>query len=376
MDRFFEIFRRAGWVLVQSLILFVLFCAHIWLIYTNFTALKVSFELLGYDSTPQGDDLLFGFLWDTFGLYEVTQAHMFAAAIAFIVGILSMVAVHNAYLAVRLLIDRREYIRSGDLELAEQAVMTIKRHLILFCMVMLCLVPVASWDIQLFRFRSVVPLLKMEENAFAIKDWPVLIQQYGDLFAMSLARFGAWAYVLLVCGASLLVELWLNYVREALTRLGAALKAWYELITGTSNTDAEAANNQPVQQLEQQAATNVNTHENAYAINDEQSSGNTVRDLVQNQSSSNNTEINRSSIGNQNIEWPERVKIEPIYTVNNTSENTDEEVMVFGGRPGEKVKFSVAASDTETYYIDEMRRVWKRNFTSEVYKTEPAAAAA
>ena len=173
-----------------------------------------------------------------------------------------------------------------------------------------------------------------------------------------------------------MVELWLNYVREALTRLGAALKAWYELITGTSNADVEAANNQPVQQLEQQAAINVNTHENAYAINDEQSSEDTVNDLIQNQSSGNNTEINRSSIGNQIIEWPERVKIEPIYTVNNTSENTDEEVMVFGGRPGEKVKFSVAVSDTETYYIDEMRRVWKRNFTSEAYKNEPAAAAA
>ena len=141
MDRFFEIFRRAGWVLVQSLVLFALICAHIWLIYTNFTALKVSFELLGYDSTPQGDDLLFGFLWDTFGLYEVTQAHMFAAAIAFIVGILSMVAFHNAYLTVRLLMDRREYVRSGDLESAEQAIMAIKRHLILFCMVMLCLCP-------------------------------------------------------------------------------------------------------------------------------------------------------------------------------------------------------------------------------------------
>ena len=367
MDRFIAVMKRSGWVLMQTALLLAFVCGHLWLMYTNFTALKVSFELAKYDGTPVGDDLLTGPFWESFGLYELTQSHMFAAAIAFFVGVGSWIAFHYLYRTVMLIMDRREYESAGNNAMVELSNMAIIRSLVIFGIVMTFLIPVAAWDMQLFRFRSAAPALGMEDNAIAMKDWPLLMEQHGDLFVMSIAQLGGWAYIFLVCLASLAVELWVNYVREALTKLGTDFMAWVGYINGTA-TDNAAAVNQTAPQPEQ---TDRVYAESASAINTDETETNT-----------NNTEQQRTTtdsagIGNGNVEWPEKETVDPIYTTNTSdSQDNEEEVMVYGDSHGEKIKFKVAAADPENYYIDEMRRVWKRSFSSGIHDEEPAAAAA
>lgn len=358
MGSFFEIIKRAGWVAVQSLLLALLVCGHAWLIYTNFTALKVSFELLLYDGTPVGEDLLTGPIWESLGLYELTQAHMFAAAIAFFVGFLSAVAFHNAYLTVRLLMERKEYSRIGDTASVEQSNMAIVRHIALLCMILLPLIPVAYWDMQLFRLRSVAPVLGMENNAVAIKDWPLLLQQHSQLFAVSLARYGGWAYIFLVAGASLSVELWINYLREALARLGTSVRVWSEYINGGSYNNASAGDQNARQSDRAHTATSP------------------VNSFTADAEKQKKTYVNNPENTNETVEWPEKPTVEPIYMASTgDNQNTDEEVTVYGGRPGERIKLSAAAADPENYYIDEMRRVWRRIFSSGVHDEEQAEAA-
>lgn len=374
MNSFFEVIKRTLWVLVQLAVLIGLICCNAWLIYTNFTALKVSFELAKYDGTPVGEDLLTGPIWESLGLYELTQAHMFAAAIAFFVGLLSAVVFHHIYISIRLLLEKREYAKNGDTASLEQANMAIIRHLVMLGLVLIPLIPVAYWDLQLFRFRTAAPILGMEDNALAMKDWPLLMQQHGDLFAMSLARFGGWAYIFLVAGAGLSVELWLNYVREALVRLGTAFEAWQAYITGTENAEAAQPQTAQTQQAAQAAPDAAQTVQDATATADN-STGQAANSGEQTTGERSRTAAENAGQGAENVEWPERETVKPNFT-STAADDTDEEVTVYGGSQGEKVKFSVAAADPENYYIDEMRRVWKRTFREDINEGEPAAAAA
>ena len=363
MDRFFDMIKRALWVIVQFSVLLLLVLGQAWLIYTNFTALKVSFELAGYDGTPVGEDLLTGPIWESLGLYDLTQAHMFAAAIALFVGLLSAVVFHHIYTAVRLLMDRREYARQGDTASVEQANAAIVRHLVWLGLVLVPLIPVGYWDLQLFRFRTVAPILGMEENAVAIKDWPLLMQQHSDLFAMSLARFGGFAYIALIAGAGLAVELWINHVKEALVRLGAAMQAWYEYLSGQENAETNQTVNQAVGPATAYTTPQI-----------EETAEGTATQLTGN---CQETHIENAGQGAGDVEWPEKPIIEPIYTsAPSDDQNSDEEVPVFDGAPGEKIKLSDAAADHENYFIDEMRRVWKRISSADAREDQPTAEAA
>ncbi len=373
MNSFFEVVKRVLWALVQFAVLLALICCNAWLIYTNFTALKVSFELLKYDGTPVGEDLLTGPIFESLGLYELTQSHMFAAAIALIVGFLSAVAIHHIYIVVRLLLEKREYAKNNDMVSSEQANMAIFRHLVMLGLVLIPLVPIANWDLQLYRFRTVAPILGMEDSAVAMKNWSMLLQQHGDLFAMSLAK--GWGYIFLVAGAGLMVEFWINYVREALLHLGTAIEAWHEYIAGTERAETP----QP-QAAQTQETAQVAAPDNAQAakegpgatynsVNQAENAGGLAADTHQ------GTTAENTGHGTENVEWPEKEMVTPNYTSTTADEkNSDEEVMVYGGRSGEKVKFSIAAADPGNYYIDEKRRVWRRSFSADGNEGEPAAA--
>lgn len=350
MNSFFEIMKKAGWLVIQSIILVVLLCGHAWLIYTNFTALKVSFELAKYDLTPVGADLLTGWIWQSLGFYDLTQAHMIAACIAFFAGFLSVMAIHHIYGSVMLLLDKRVYAKNGDTSSLELANTEIIRHLVKLGLVLIPLLYIIHWDLLLYKFRTAAPVLGMtEDNAIAMKDWPLLMQQHSDLFAMSLTRNGAWGYIAVVAGAGLAVELWLTYVRVALERLIAVFQAWYEEPTGAERPEAP----QP------QQATQVGSSGTAQVIQAAEPQIITYK---------------KSGQGAEPVEFPKKETIKPNFT--STVADDTEEATVYGGRPGEKVKFSVAAADSENYSIDESRRVWKRTSRADIKEGEPAAAAA
>lgn len=344
-----EVMKKLGWVMVQFSVLGLTIGVLAWLAYTNFTALKISFELAGYDLRPVSDDTLTGPLWEMFGLGELTQAHLFAAAIAAVVAMLSAIAFHHLYRAARLVIDRREYRASGNEALLSQADSAIIREIIYFGLTMIPLVFVGYWDMQLFRFRCAAPVLGFEDSAVAMQDWPLLLEQYGDLFTISLARLGGYAYILLVAGASLCMELWINYVKEAIARLETALEALWE---GAAPAAAEPVQIQPVAEAREAEVPFTPVQEPEPAAPVRQPAAETV---------------------NGTVEWPDR-QPGPAYVPTNELNKTEEdEIVVYGGEPGEKVRLSRAVADREHYYIDELKRIWKRPATDE---NEAAAEAA
>lgn len=370
MNTLFDILKRFALLALQCFILLLILCGNVWLAYTNFAALKVSFEYNGYDMAPLGEETLTGFVWESFGFYNLTIADMFAAAMAFFVAFLSAVVSHHLYRTIRLVMDRRVYARNGQTALVEQADIAIIRDLTYLCLALLPLIPIAIWDMQQFRFRTVVALLGMENNPMAVKDWPFILEQYGNQFAVQLVRIGAWAYIFLIVGAGLLFDLWRDRVGEAYERLVAAIQAWYEYITGTENAEA----------TQTQQAAPTESPDTAYTAQEAQNTADNGSNETVNADTQSTEERQRTAEtagqGAENVEWPERETVKPNYTsTSSDDQNSDEEVTVYGGRPGEKVKFSVAAADPENYYIDEMRRVWKRTFSKGVNEGEPAAAA-
>lgn len=351
MNSFFEIMKRFALVVLYCFFLLILFCGNVWLAYTNFAALKVSFEYMGYDMSPLGDETLTGFVWGSFGLDNLTIADMYAAAMAFFVALLSAVVSHHLYRTIMLVLDRRVYAKSGQTNLVEQADIAIIRDLVYMCGALALLIPIALWDIQLFRFRTAIALLGLEKTPMALKDWPFILEQYGNLYTIQLIRFGAWAYIFLIVGAGLLFDLCWDRVRESLARLGAAFQAWYKELTGAERP--EAPQPQQIVQMESSGTAQV------------------IQAAVPQRTTPENF-----GNGIESVEFPKSETVKPNYTNTSTDEKTSaEEVTVYGGKSGEKVKFSVAAADPENYYIDELRRVWNRSVRPAVNADSPAAAA-
>ena len=377
MEHMKNMLSKSMWLMVQCSILVACGAAHVLLMYTNYQALKISFELLNYDGTPVGRDLVWGPYWDSFGLYNLTQAHLFAAAIALIVGGLSIVACHHLYLTVRLLLDRKEYINAGNTADAEQALLTIYRHLLIMILTTIVLVPILNWDVDLFRYRSAAAALKLDETAVDMKNWALLLKERGDLFSTTLANNGAIAYIFVVIGISLLLELWLEYVKEAAARLGAAFNAWYDYISGANDDEPETAvpaESPAAYQAEFPTQTAYPAAEDSMARPTTTYPTERFQDepVAPNIQPTNAVDINRLDSSST----------EPHNYPNETSETMQESmeeplVAVYGGEPDEKVKFSTAAVDTEHYIIDDMRRVWRRmDVDLEMFDEEPAAAAA
>jgi hypothetical protein len=367
-----EILKRFWRFAFRSLILLLILGGNIWLAYTNFAALKVSFAYGGYDTTPLGKETLTGNYWEAFGLYNLTVADMYAAAMAFFVALLSAVACHHLYRTIRLLIERREYRKTGQTAMVADADSAIIREITDLCYALVPLFPLAAWDMQLYRFRTVVTLLNMDNNPLAVKDWPFILQQYGNLFAVRLIR--PWAYIGLIVGAGLLLDYYKQRVGEAYESLVAGFESWYAYITGAEVDEATEPLVAQTPQTEQAADTAPGSESSTAADMEAHRTSNGNNSATDEHQETN---IGTAGPGGENVEWPDREEVKPNYTSTaGDVHDNEEDVPVYGGRPGEKVKFSVAAANPENYFIDERRRVWRRTFSFDDNEGEPASAAA
>lgn len=375
MDRFLTIMTKAGWLCIQLFIFSLILCGIVWLAYTNYAALKVSLEYSGFDMAPLGEDPLSGWVWQSLGFYNLSIADLVAAIVAFVVFLLCAVIAYQSYAAIRIFLGRKQYEREGLT--AEQVNIALIRHGITLGLAFASLIPIMHWDIQEFRLRTIVPILGMENNAFAVKDWPIVLKEHGDKFVVRLLAYGGWAYVFLPIGLGLLFELWRDYVREAGIRLKAAFIAWFEYITGaetTETTQPQAAQTQQEAQTAAPHATQATQETWGMADNRVDQTENVDGQAAGNRQG---TTAESSGQGAENVEWPDREEVKPNYMSTAGEEHeSEDEVPVYGGKPGEKVKFSVAAADPENYYIDEMRRVWRRAFRFDANEGESASAVA
>lgn len=349
-------------------VLLLAYALHLSLVYVNYCALKFSFLMLNYDCTPFGEDLVFGGMWEALGLYEVTLADLFAAILALIIGFGTKALFNEGYTAYRISLDRRDYVAANDHASVALADNELRKRIVFFTILFIPVLVAILWDLYLFRFRFTCWVLNLEGETIAstLKDWPYVLEQYGHLFSIRIIQMGAYGYIAAIVMISLLVEKKAESKDQALVAFREAFNLWFEEVTGGGSAPEEiqTGTNQEIPREEAGSTNQVP----AEALGTFRAPG--EHPVVPDQPVASETPPQAASV----VPWPKKVEPEPIYTEGAESETADDWAMVYGGNPGERVGFKEAAADPDSYYIDEFRRVWRRN--PSYTENEPTAKAA
>jgi hypothetical protein len=211
-----------GWALAATLTA----ALNGWIVVSNYMACLQSFQLLGFESKPLKDDELFGWFFSTIAP-EATLAHLYAGAVAGAVAMGLWIEAHLLFRVYAMLQDRSEYRHLGDAESERIASRRILFALGLLAVVAVPLVFAIIADVQYFRFRMVAQALGIEDPqkaAGTIENWDLQMTKNGRLFAWSIARFGAWAYIAVIGVACLGLEFFAQQNGEAVARLFAPVE--------------------------------------------------------------------------------------------------------------------------------------------------------
>jgi len=327
---------------------------HLSLVYVNYCALKFSFLMLNYDCTPFGEDMVFGGMWEALGLYEVTLADLFAAILALIMGFGTKALFSEGYTVYRIFLDRRDYVAANDDASVALADRELRKRILFSAIFFIPILLATLWDLDLFRFRFTCWVLNLEgENiAATLKDWPSILEQYGHLFSIRIVQMGVYAYIAAIVMISLLLEKKAESKDQALVAFREAFNLWFEEVTGGESAH-EKIQTWATQEIppEETGVTNQVPAKAPAASHPP-----IEQPVVPEQPVALETPPQSGS----EVPWPKKVELEPIRRESTESETTDDWAVVYGGDPGEKVRFREAAADSDTYYIDEFRRVWRR----------------
>ncbi len=326
---------------------------HVFLIYLNYSALKSSYVLLNYDTTPFGDDPMFGWIFEACVLYELTLADLYAICVALIIGAGSMLCSHFIYKSYRIGIEMHYFNGDKSSELYKQLHKALVLSLSYFILILIPYICVVLNDLDLFKFRFACWVLNLEGDTVAstLKSWDIIVKDHSDLFSVHIIPLAGWAYIGLVLVTSLLVEKAFEHKNEEWAVFKEAALNWYnESFKQAAKADAAFAMAEPVGEQMATGAQEAfvppitNEAENIRASEQPKTMGEP-----------------ETRAGERVVPFPERPTQRPSFTDNaNTKE--EELVTVLGGNAGEKVRFSEAVANPENYVIDSSRRVWKKSF--------------
>lgn len=195
---------------------------------SNYVGTKIAFELLGFEQRALHEDELMGWFFAAVAP-EATLAHLFALGIALTVATGVFLAFRLVFSVYHLWEDRQAYLSGGGPrgpENAKLAARLMVRDGVLIVLFLIPLLFAASWDIELFRFRSIAGSegIELPEQAVKLLKWDLQMNESGHLYAWSLARWGAWGYIAVTTVACLGLEYAFLRVSENWSRLTAALE--------------------------------------------------------------------------------------------------------------------------------------------------------
>jgi hypothetical protein len=162
----------------------------------NYQACSFAFYMLNYDQQPLNKD---PFVGRVIGLFfkDVTLGHLYALVLTAAVCIAFFVLFHKLSEIFQHLRLRREHLNTGDSQSArtelERAFWQAGEALIIAIPAVL-----AGWfDVMLFRFRSIVGAMGIEDPSMAVQiaNWQMQLEDNLSLFAWQLTQIGAWGYI-------------------------------------------------------------------------------------------------------------------------------------------------------------------------------------
>jgi hypothetical protein len=167
------------------------------LIIANYLASKSAFDYLGYDGLPLAKEAFIGHIIGPF-FPEVTLSHCYAFVVAVVISMGLLILTNRIFHAGELHKERKRYLAQNDRESAQIVLDHIYDAIGLIIAILLFLIPALNWDFHLFRYRSVLGALGIEDPAqaaLAVVNWERQMETNGHLFAWFLALVGAFGYL-------------------------------------------------------------------------------------------------------------------------------------------------------------------------------------
>ena len=361
------------WIGIAAAALFVNFLV----VTSNYLACKTSFELLNFEGFELGKDTLVGGVFEAF-FARATLAQLYALTVALTVAGGLFLMFRLLFHTGELVSDRQAYKAAGDMTSA-----AIANHMILKNVVMVAVfaVPVGfaiNWDIDLFRYRSVANAMNIDDAVEAtrsLRSWSLQLKEHADLFAWSLARWGAWGYVGVTGLACLCLEVSLVKIRES----------WAKLLSAFDETDAALAaapapefygydeQGLPVQDPRVPIAYDTAGNPVGLPATDATTAGGTttrmktpvVEDIhrADDLSDTNGQQLDQGLQTNVGEPWAALRTIDPARAAHGPTERFD----VIGGRAGERVSLDEALAHPERFFVDpDSHEVWDVAYRAEL----------
>lgn len=217
-----------GWL---GLVLFILPFAvalNIWMALANYLSLCLTFEMLGLDTVPLGEDKLLGSFFAGMAA-DASLVNLVAAGLAFVV-------TAGFFILVRQLLSTWDHWRQLRLQhqAGNQTQVTARRWLIANNLIWLvlflsCVALFSVWDLEMFRFRAVLGAGQINDSATAVTvaSWGKVLAESADVYAIGLAKVGMWGYLAVNLMACLILEFILVKARDKFDQWTQIVSSWW-----------------------------------------------------------------------------------------------------------------------------------------------------
>jgi hypothetical protein len=224
-------FRSFGhWLVVVFVGLPLALLLNFWMTLANYLSLTLTFEMLGLDTVPLGEDKLLGSFFAGLAA-DASLVNLIAASLACVVMV-------GFFLLVRQLLEMWGHWKQMRLQRQEgnETEVAARRWLIgdnlLWLVLFLPLVACFSvWDLEMFRFRAVLGAGQITEAATAVTvaTWGKVLTESADLYAITLAKVGMWGYLAVNLMACFVLEFVLVKARDKFSQMTAIASSWFDV---------------------------------------------------------------------------------------------------------------------------------------------------
>jgi len=302
----------------------------------HYLSAKTSFELMNFESRKLASQPIVGrFVGALIGDAALTD--FCALALALFEALAAFLFFKFLFELFDSLEQRQLAQSAGDANQGQFIAMRLRRSALLIATTLLCLAALGFFDVLLYRYRSIANTFGVEDPMQAaprIPAWSGALGEYGDLFAMQLAKWGPFGFL----AGTMLCCLFLEYAwHKGRTAAVSTLHDVIGLAAGPADNDAWNAAEYAAEGTFEEAspiATEASDAENAGAIFDPG-----VFDGQQNHA----TEAS-APVGDQ-----------------------DPLVNVIDGGAGESIHLSEARANPARYHVDDAHLVWSRDYLNALH---------
>lgn len=208
---------------------------------SNYLSLELSFESLGLDSTPLGDNKLLGVFFTSL-VPGATLTSLYAFGLAGVVCLGYFVCTHLFIQLFDCLREYRLHRRAGNETQAEALLWHMGKNVLYLALFLPMVFVFSTWDLELFRFRAVMgasQAVKAEE-ILALPTWASVLRTSADFYAITLAKIGMWGYISVNVMAAVVLEWMIDRVRDQFIAVCSEIARLFDDGNDSTSVDTEA----------------------------------------------------------------------------------------------------------------------------------------